>query len=201
METKKTKKRKKSALGNAMLVAAAAPAIAKSATEAYAAHEENKYRSYHQEKSRNVNKNLMWVLITGIATVGGIVVYKKWDASRAARTAAEALKKVTEITVADAVTLTAAQATLLAEKLHAAMAGVGTNEQVIKDVIVNGNLQNGDIKLIVAAFGTKPYNVSGSPIWPFKGDELNLMDWFRKEVSGTLLADLRVIFARAGITL
>jgi hypothetical protein len=61
-----------------------------------------------------------------------------------------------------------------------------------------------DLKLIVRKFGIKPYGLTGDPSWlsfSYKIENLDLMGWLRKEVSGAFLTQLQQKFATAGLTI
>ena len=89
----------------------------------------------------------------------------------------------------------------IAIALYEAMDGIGTDEDAIYNVLIERNrLTSGDIVAINRAFGVQPYGTYGSPWWG-DGDELNLVQWFQRELSNTssVYNILRTKFVQAGI--
>lgn len=62
-------------------------------------------------------------------------------------------------------------------------------------------LHNGkDWLAVIKAFGVKPYGTTGTP-WFGDGTQLDLMGWFRKELSGSLLKDIETRVEKYGINI
>lgn len=88
-----------------------------------------------------------------------------------------------------------------AKDLLDAMDGWGTDEDVIKDILLDRNPSVTDIKAIFDAFGTPEYGTFGRPMWG-SGTPMNLIEWIKKEVDNTtsLYEGLKVKFQTAGFT-
>jgi len=196
------KKQKKTRLGNPAAIATAIPAVMPAVNRAFDSYDrtqERKNSSYTQEKSMNINKSLMWL---GIAGIGSFLLYKgytRWLAGADERNQKSALNKITDLDPKGATTITTAQALSYANKLLAAFDRIGTDTDMVRTIFLESGLTDNDIRLIVKAFGMQKYGYVGKAVWG--GTLLDLMGWIREECSGTLLADLRVRFAKIGLTI
>lgn len=106
-----------------------------------------------------------------------------------------ALMKSNERTIDD----TTAQS--IAQALFIAMDGTGTDEDEIEAVLITRNrLTSADIVAVNKAFGIQQYGTFGKPWWG-SGEELNLVGWFKKELSNgsSLYKVLQTKFTQAGI--
>jgi hypothetical protein len=191
-------KKKKRSLGNPALVATAALPVINRGFDSYDRAQELKHRSFTQEKSTNINNSLMWLGIAGIGSFFAYKAYKQWQSGANERNQKAALDQLTALDSAEAVTITNAEAVSYANKLLAAFDRMGTDEDSVRNILLNSGLTNNDVKLIVKAFGIQKYGTFGKAMWG--GTLLDLMGWIREEISGTLLADLQVRFAKAGLT-
>lgn len=86
------------------------------------------------------------------------------------------------------------QAIIKAEQLHAAMRGIGTDEEAIYNALRGVNY-NGFV-MISDAFGLKPYVDNdilggGEPGIDFFGTKRPLLDWLTRELSDSELNELR----------
>ena len=145
----------------------------------------------------SINKPIMWV---GIAAIGGLLVWKivkNHTAGAEQRNLEKALNQVTVVNTSQ-LTITQAEAVVIAQKLFSAMESMGTDEKVIMDLLINTPRTNDDLKLIVRTFGLKEYGTFGSPMWG-KGTPSDLSTWIRNEMSGSKLTQLQLRFAQAGI--
>lgn len=89
----------------------------------------------------------------------------------------------------------------IARALFEAMDGVGTDEDLIEEVLISRNrLTSGDIVAVNKAFGVQKYGTTGSPWWG-DGEDLNLVQWFMRELSNgsSLYKVLQSKFTQAGI--
>ena len=144
-----------------------------------------------------INNPIMWV---GIAFIGSILFYKiysKWAAGAEQRTLQKALDNVTKVD-SSKLTITQSEAVIIADRLLVAMDGMGTDEKIIMNLLIDNVRTNDDLKLIVKTFGLKEYGTTGLPYWG-SGTPLDLSGWIRKEMSGSNLTKLQTRFAQAGI--
>ncbi len=130
----------------------------------------------------------------GIYAVGGLLLFvigrrvisqikESWQQNKEEN----ALKKLTEPSKSK-MTISSAEATNYAKQLHTAMASMGTDTDTIDNVI--SKLSNGDDwKAVINAFGMKEYGTWGSPMWG-NGEMIGLVDWFKKELSGSRLTKI-----------
>ena len=146
------------------------------------------------------------LLIVGAIGAGGFIAYKLYASAQerarqkriAQRINSEeerALMKSTERTIDDQ------SAQSIARALYEAMDGMGTDEDLIYDVLIERNrLTSGDIVAVNKAFGVQKYGTYGSPWWG-DGEDLNLVEWFSRELSNTssLYKLLQTKFNQAGI--
>ena len=89
----------------------------------------------------------------------------------------------------------------IARALFEAMDGVGTDEDLIEEVLILRNrLTSGDIVAVNKAFGIQKYGSVGTPWWG-DGEDLNLVQWFMRELSNgsSLYHVLQSKFTQAGI--
>lgn len=140
-------------------------------------------------------------IIAGGAVFGivkGVRYYKSTKAEQDAKERngeiqQQAQKKVMDRKMSDA------DASVKAKDLLDAMDGMGTDEEVIKRVLLDENPSVTDLQAIVNAFGTQDYGTFGKPLWG-NGEKLNLMEWLKKEVDNTsyLYGQLKVKFETCG---
>lgn len=150
--------------------------------------------------------NTKTLLIVGAIGAGGFLAYKLYSGAQerarqkkiAQRINSEeerALMKSTERTIDDQ------SAQSIARALYEAMAGTGTDETAIYDILIERNrLTSADIVAVNKAFGVQQYGTFGSPWWG-DGEDLNLVEWFSRELSNTssLYKILQTKFNQAGI--
>jgi len=144
-----------------------------------------------------INNPIMWVCITGI---GGFLVwkiYKKYADGAEERNLKKALEKTTQVDNSK-LKITQAEAAIIAQKLFAAMDGMGTDDNTIMNLLIETARTDDDLKLIVKTFGVKDYGTYGSPYWG-SGTPSDLTMWLTNELSGSKLQTLRNRFAQAGI--
>ncbi len=144
----------------------------------------------------SINKSIMWL---GIAGIGGLIVWKMisaWQKNAPTRAIENALDKSLDINKAS-ITISDADAILYANKLQNAMDGYGTDEDAIKDILLNKPFSANDLKLIVQKFGIKKYGYTGIA-W-LGGSDLDLTGWLKEELSGDLLDAVKSKFQQAGI--
>lgn len=99
----------------------------------------------------------------------------------------------------EAATLTAAQATETANLLWQAMKDAGTDSDLIESLILSRNLTSSDMKMVVTAFGTKPYSYFGEPEFSWLPSEnLNLIEWLRRECESDLFDKIAIKLKQAG---
>ena len=144
-----------------------------------------------------INNPVMWV---GIAAIGSFFlwkIYKKYADGAEQRTLQKALDKTTQVDGAK-LTINQAEAAIIAQKLFAAMDGIGTDEKTIMHLLIDVPRTNDDLKLIVKTFGIKEYGTFGTPWWG-SGTPSDLTMWLTYELSGSYLQKLKNRFAQAGI--
>ena len=144
-----------------------------------------------------INNPIMWVGIAAVASLLIFKIYKKYADGAEQRNLKKALEKTTQVDK-NKLTINEAEAAIIAQKLFAAMDGMGTDEDTIMNLLINTSRANDDIKLIVSAFGVKEYGTYGSPWWG-SGTPSDLTMWLTNEMSGSKLEKLKTRFATAGI--
>ena len=152
-----------------------------------------------------ISKDVQFAALGVVAVIvfggAGWFIYKKYRKSKLATD----LQKVISDTKVDTTktTITEMQALDFANRLFLAMDSNGTDETVIKSILIDRNLAADDIKLIVKKFGIKPYGISGSPsVWSFGTKrDLDLMGWLCEELSESWLKQIRPKFNAAGFNL
>ena len=133
------------------------------------------------------------VKIIGAIAVGGIVFFvgrKIIRNIKANRLENEAQKQIAQ-KAANAVptaTITAGDASTLAAGLKAAMSPIGTDEKTI-DTLLSRIKNDSDMWLVIKAFGEQPYRFGGYST-SSSARKLNLIGWFREELSGSRLNDI-----------
>lgn len=140
-------------------------------------------------------------MIVGVCAIGGFFLWrviKKYMDNAGVRAQNKALNQENTPNP-QGLSMNDAQAVIVAEKLFAAMDGMGTDAKTIMDLLIHTPRTNDDLKLIVRTFGLKEYGTTGSPYWG-KGTPSDLSTWLRNEMSGSDLQKLQVRFAQAGIT-
>jgi hypothetical protein len=98
-------------------------------------------------------------------------------------------------------TISAATAKDVANKLYEAMRNNGTDTDLIKSLLVDTTRTSNDLRMVVAAFGVKKYNLTGDPLFDWMGKDLDLIGWLNQEVSGELLTQLKAMFKQAGFNM
>lgn len=93
-----------------------------------------------------------------------------------------------------------AQARILAEQLYNAMKDVGTDTDTIESVVAKLRTRD-DWNAVVKAFGIRPYGTFGAPLIPFNTSDLNLFEWLRRELSGSLLERIESQARALGVSL
>jgi len=147
------------------------------------------------------NKGLK--IIGGVA-VGGLVfivarkIVKNIKANRLENEAQKQIEQKAANAVSTA-TITTGDATTIAAGLKAAMSPVGTDESAIDRLM--GRITNGsDMWLVIRAFGEQPYRFGGYST-SSSARKLNLIGWFREELSGSRLKNIENNLAEWGINL
>ena len=144
-----------------------------------------------------INSPIMWV---GITAIGGFLIwkiYKKYADGSEQRNLQKALEQTTQVDAAK-LTISQADAVIIAQKLFSAMDGMGTDTKTIMNLLIDTARTNDDLKLIVKAFGVKDYGTYGAPMWG-SGTPSDLTIWLTNEMSGNDLQKLRSRFSQAGI--
>lgn len=152
------------------------------------------------------NPTLMVATISitaGLAIIGGIKLVRYIKSKSAQRDAKknndkiqeEAKKKVLERKISDT------DAKTYAKDLMDAFDGFGTDEDVIKEILLDKNLSATDVQAIFNAFGTPEYGTFGKPMWG-TGTPMNLIEWIKKEMDNStkLYAQLKTKFETSGYT-
>jgi len=156
----------------------------------------------------NLNDNQLRMLIkaAGITALGvtalviGVKIVKRIREGKSAKELSNAVNSLTTTDTTVTQTITAEQAKLFANNLFEAFnVWNGTDTDVIKSIIPK--LKNGkDWLAVIKAFGVKPYGTTGTP-WVGDGIQLDLVGWFRKELSGSILQDIENQLAKYGINI
>ena len=144
-----------------------------------------------------INSPIMWV---GVTAISGLLIwkmYKKYADSAEQRNLQKALEKTTQVDTAK-LTINQAEAAIIAQKLFAAMDGVGTDTKTIISLLIDTPRTNDELKLIVKTFGVKEYGTFGAPMWG-SGTPSDLTMWLTNELSGNDLQKIKNRFAQAGI--
>lgn len=156
----------------------------------------------------NLSDNQLRTLVkaAGIAALGvtalviGVRVVKRIRENKGQKELSRAVNSLTTTDSQAAQTITADQAKLFANTLFEAFnVWNGTDTDAVRSVIAK--LHNGkDWLAVIKAFGVKPYGTTGTP-WFGDGTQLDLMGWFRKELSGSLLKDIESRVEKYGINI
>lgn len=146
----------------------------------------------------NTMKVLKWGAIIGAgiaAILVGKKIYNNIKSNKEINDYQKTLdNKVNESTKVIKATLTKDRATEVAEHLYTAMADMGTDEDAIRAELVN--IKNWtDWAMVEQAFGKRAYGSYGKPLisWDAYTDNLDLMDWFRRECSDSLLKHITTL--------
>ncbi|MDR2963463.1 MAG: annexin [Bacteroidales bacterium] len=145
----------------------------------------------------NSTKPLIVVGCSGVAGFFLWKIVKKYMDNAPLRKQEKALEQANKVD-ASKLTISTAEATLIAEKLYAAMDGMGTDSKAIMSLLIGTARTDDDLKLINKSFGIREYGSTGSPYWG-SGTPSDLSTWLRNELSGSDLEKLRVRFTSAGI--
>ena len=155
-------------------------------------------------KSLDVLSSNKGLKIVGGIAVGGFVfligrkIIKNIKATRLENEAQRQIEQKAATAVSTA-TITPGDATTIAAGLKAAMSSVGTDEGAIDRLI--GRINNGsDMWLVIRAFGEQPYRFGGYST-SSSARKLNLIGWFREELSGSRLKNIENKLAEWGIAL
>ena len=142
--------------------------------------------------------------IAGIIVGGGVVFFvgrKIIKNIKANRLENEAQRQI-ELKAASAAstaTITAGDASTIAAGLKAAMSPVGTDERAVDNLMAR--IKNGsDMWLVIKAFGEQPYRFGGYST-SSAARKLNLIGWFREELSGSRLKNIEAKLSEWGINL
>lgn len=156
----------------------------------------------------NMTDNQLHTLLraVGIAALGvtslviGVRVYKRFKAGSEQRSLEEAVKKLTTTDTTIKQSISDNQAKLFANSLFEAFnVWHGTDIDVVRTIIAK--LHNGkDWLAVIKAFGVRPYGTTGTP-WFGDGTQLDLVGWFRKELSGSLMQEIENTLDRYGIVI
>lgn len=135
-----------------------------------------------------------------IGTIKGVRYLKSKSAQKDAeknndKIQQQAQEKVLERKISDA------DAKTYAKDLKDAFEGFGTDEGIIKEILLDNNPSATDIQAIFEAFGTPEYGTFGSPMWG-TGTPMNLIEWIKKEVDNDtkLYGQLKTKFQTSGYT-
>lgn len=134
------------------------------------------------------------------ALVIGVRVVKRIREHRNEKELSNAVNSLTTTDTQVSQSITSEQAKLFANTLFEAFnVWNGTDTDVIKSVI--GKLHNGkDWLAVIKAFGVKPYGTTGTP-WFGDGIQLDLVGWFRKELSGSMMEEIETKLSKYGINI
>lgn len=134
------------------------------------------------------------------ALVVGVRIVKRIREGKETKELSNAVNNLTTTDNEVKQTITADQAKLFANNLFEAFnVWNGTDTDVVKTIIAK--LHNGkDWLAVIKAFGVKPYGTTGTP-WFGDGTLLDLVGWFRKELSGSLMQDIETQLAKYGINI
>lgn len=134
------------------------------------------------------------------ALVIGVRVVKRIRDNKGQKELSKAVNSLTTSDSQAAQTISDSQAKLFANMLFEAFnVWNGTDTDVVRSVI--SKLRNGkDWLAVIKAFGIKPYGTTGTP-WFGEGTQLDLMGWFRKELSGSLLKEIETRIEQYGINI
>lgn len=134
------------------------------------------------------------------ALVIGVRVVKRIREGRTEKELTHAVESLTTTDKEVSQSISSEQAKLFANNLFEAFnVWNGTDTDVIKSVI--GKLKNGkDWLAVIKAFGVKPYGTTGTP-WFGDGIQLDLVGWFRKELSGSLMQEIETQLEKYGINI
>ena len=140
------------------------------------------------------------IAVGGVIGLTAILLVRKYIKKKQAEAATteynEALQQLPIAT--NNLSITEAEAKVIANNLYAAMNRVGTDEDTIISLLENRN--GDDLKLIIKAFGVRKYGTFGAPAFSWmKGTDLDLIGWLRKELSGSKLTKVLGYFQKAGI--
>ena len=81
----------------------------------------------------------------------------------------------------------------IAQDLHDAMKGFGTDFHKIKSTLQN--LDDYQFEIVYRRFGIRPYGKYGEPMWG-KGINLNLSQWFKQELTESQYNELKHKFPK-----
>lgn len=134
------------------------------------------------------------------ALVIGVRVVKRIREGKTEKELTHAVESLTTTDKEVPQTISTEQAKLFANTLFEAFnVWNGTDTDVVKSVI--GKLKNGkDWLAVIKAFGVKPYGTTGTP-WFGDGIQLDLVGWFRKELSGSLMQEIETQLEKYGINI
>ena len=142
--------------------------------------------------------------IVGGVALGGIVflvgrkIIKNIKANRLENEAQRQIEQKAAVAASTA-TITAGDASTIAAGLKAAMSAVGTDEKAIDNLM--SRIKNGsDMWLVIKAFGEQPYRFGGYSN-SSSARKLNLVGWFREELSGSRMKDIESKLSEWGINL
>lgn len=141
--------------------------------------------------------------ITALSVTALVIGVRTIKRIREGKTAKELSNAENTLTTTDTTvtqTITADQAKLFANNLFEAFnVWNGTDTDVVKSGI--GKLKNGkDWIAVIKAYGVKPYGTTGTP-WFGDGIQLDLVGWFRKELSGSLMQNIEDQLTKYGINI
>lgn len=159
------------------------------------------------QKAKELKKKNPVLLVSAISLSAGVLCFatiKTWKWIKSVKAEKELKEKIDTITK-DATTqvltrkLSDSAVKEKVEQIYDAMEGFGTDESVLKQVLIDENPSVADLQAIYKEFGTRGYGTFGSPLWG-EGEKLDLMGWIKKEVgeSSTLYQTLQVKFKTAG---
>lgn len=155
-----------------------------------------------KQKAQNANP-LAIKIILGAGAVGvvffvGRKIIKNIKANRLEN---EALRQIAQkaANAAPTATITQGDAITIAASLKAAMSPIGTDEATI-DRLMSRITNGSDMWLVIHAFGEQPYRFGGYST-ASSAQKLNLIGWFREELSGGRLKEIENKLAEWGIAL
>lgn len=142
--------------------------------------------------------------IVGIIIGGGVVFFvgrkiiKKIKANRLENEAEKYVKQKAAAAIPTA-TISTGDASTIALGLKAAMSPIGTDETTI-DSLISRIKNDSDMWLVIAAFGEQPYRFGGYST-SSAARKLNLIGWFREELSGSRLKNIEAKLTEWNINL
>ena len=146
------------------------------------------------------------IITVGVLGVSGIAIHALYKSYKNKQLKAKLKEKVfveeqNALMQSNERTITDEKAESIANALYNAMKGVGTDEDLIEEILITRNrLTSPDLIAVNKAFGMREYGSYGAPAWG-DGTFINLVGWFNEELNntGALYNLLKTKFEQAGI--